>query len=367
MSTPQTRSKNHEKQRSTRQSTSGETVPVPAFAVGADRPAFRPIKEEPIDFTDLSDLTIDTDDDMEITFGDHPVLVAPSTTRSSTASPMDVTNDGTVRKLQDEFNAASAKKSTPTNQGTATAAKAPASAPAGPAPTTKSPPPAATKHPALGSAAPVKPGRIINGEKHENPSHSAPAVNHSYDSLPDDVLVEDVEASLLSIEQVTARLALFEPINLLEDLTMSNTARHNAVDEHLELTKQLATMKQQKTTKGPQRQAHEKELKEMEKKVKRALRERHTADRIVARFKQGLKRKHQLLDAQRRLVSAFHERTLQMEEAARGRRQAQGRRRPRAVFHRCAKRTQTTQTKEMAKQTDWGLTQVQPQQITQTK
>eukprot|EP01050_Picozoa_sp_SAG11_P006695 SAG11_NODE_530_length_8718_cov_12.724910_1_plen_253_part_00 len=74
---PQTRSKIAEKQRSTRQSTSDETVHVPAFAAGADRPTLRPIKEEPIDFTDLSDLTIDSDDDMEITFGDHqPVLVA---------------------------------------------------------------------------------------------------------------------------------------------------------------------------------------------------------------------------------------------------------------------------------------------------
>eukprot|EP01050_Picozoa_sp_SAG11_P038248 SAG11_NODE_15514_length_575_cov_2.397059_1_plen_64_part_01 len=43
VSTPQTRSKIAEKQRSTRQSTSGETFHVPAFAVGADRPAFRPI------------------------------------------------------------------------------------------------------------------------------------------------------------------------------------------------------------------------------------------------------------------------------------------------------------------------------------
>ena len=88
----------------------------------------------------------------------------------------------------------------------------------------------------------------------------------------------------------------------------------------LDLTKQLATMKQQKTTKGPQRQAHEKEVKEMEKKVKRALRERHTAVRIVTRFKQAgltVERKHQLLDAQRRLVSAFHERTLELEQSAR--------------------------------------------------
>eukprot|EP01050_Picozoa_sp_SAG11_P017179 SAG11_NODE_2445_length_3351_cov_4.245695_1_plen_151_part_00 len=133
---PQTRSKIADKKRSTRQSTSGETVSVLAFAAGADRPAFKPIKEEPVDFTYLSDLTLDSEDDMDIHFGDHPFLVAPSTTRSSTASPMDVTeNDGTARKLQDEFNAASAKKSTPTSQGTAAAAKVPASAPAGPAPT----------------------------------------------------------------------------------------------------------------------------------------------------------------------------------------------------------------------------------------
>eukprot|EP01050_Picozoa_sp_SAG11_P057832 SAG11_NODE_36637_length_260_cov_1.291925_1_plen_71_part_10 len=60
--------------------------------INAERPAFKPIKQEPADFSDLADLTIDSEDDMEnlITFGDHhPVLVAPST-RSSTASPMDV-------------------------------------------------------------------------------------------------------------------------------------------------------------------------------------------------------------------------------------------------------------------------------------
>eukprot|EP01050_Picozoa_sp_SAG11_P027542 SAG11_NODE_7017_length_1207_cov_3.635379_1_plen_250_part_10 len=250
MSTPQTRSKIGVKQRSTRKSTSGETVPVPAFAAGADRPAFRPIKEEPIDFTDLSDLTIDSDDDIDITFGDHqPVFVAPSKSRSAAPS----TTDDTARKLDAEFSAAgSSDKSTPANTAPANAGKAPASAPASPAPKTSPP----TKQP-LGSAAPVKPGRNVKGEKHE----SEPAVNHTYDSLPEDVMTEDVETSLLSIEQVANRLALFEPINLLEDFTMSITARHNAVDEHLELTKQLATMKQQKTTKGPQRQAHEKELK----------------------------------------------------------------------------------------------------------
>eukprot|EP01050_Picozoa_sp_SAG11_P041350 SAG11_NODE_18485_length_489_cov_6.076923_1_plen_105_part_10 len=98
---PQTRSKLAEQKRSTRTSASGETFPVPAFAASAERPAFKPIKQEPVDYSDMADLTIDSDDDMDIHFGDHPVLVAPSTTRSSTASPMDVTNDGTVRKLQD--------------------------------------------------------------------------------------------------------------------------------------------------------------------------------------------------------------------------------------------------------------------------
>eukprot|EP01050_Picozoa_sp_SAG11_P002180 SAG11_NODE_106_length_16423_cov_51.220840_11_plen_178_part_00 len=96
MSTPQTRSKIGVKQRSTRKSTPGETVPVPAFAAGADRPAFRPIKEEPIDFTDLSDLTIDSDDDIDITFGDHQlVLVAPSKSRSAAPSTTGMKTDDT--------------------------------------------------------------------------------------------------------------------------------------------------------------------------------------------------------------------------------------------------------------------------------
>eukprot|EP01050_Picozoa_sp_SAG11_P001722 SAG11_NODE_78_length_17939_cov_10.236883_15_plen_172_part_00 len=51
---PQTPAKMAQQKRSTRTSASGETFPVPAFATSAERPAFKPIKQEPTDFTDLA-------------------------------------------------------------------------------------------------------------------------------------------------------------------------------------------------------------------------------------------------------------------------------------------------------------------------
>eukprot|EP01050_Picozoa_sp_SAG11_P001656 SAG11_NODE_75_length_18024_cov_5.885356_3_plen_174_part_00 len=151
-----------------------------------------------------------------------------------------------------------------------------------------------------GSAAPIKPGRILTEETEAalpDSAPKAPAINHAYDQMPDDVLMEDIDTTLLSLDQVVKRLELFQPIDLLQDFTMAVTAKNNAIDEHMELTKQLQALKQKKVQKGPQRQAHEKEIKDLDKKVKRSLRERHTADKIVNRFKAGLKRKNQLLDA----------------------------------------------------------------------
>eukprot|EP01050_Picozoa_sp_SAG11_P027706 SAG11_NODE_7123_length_1189_cov_27.749541_1_plen_232_part_10 len=219
---------------------SGTSIPIVGFAATAQHPELRRIKEEPIDLNDLEDiedLDLPTDDEDE----KHNSSISSSAS-TARASPSIANQDGTIRRLDGQFDDIANKENMPSDKSEANNEDSP------PASARQAPPAS------LGSEAPVKAPRAGPAGDSSTESAKAVATQKGNDMPPEasvmqhqganeppipplgveDFMLDDRDINTLSISQIESLLEQFGTVeNILGQLQTATIQELNAKDDRI--------------------------------------------------------------------------------------------------------------------------------------